>query len=37
MPFKFFKAKFNGDPNVGLYGFANDNYCILGLEPKEKF
>ncbi len=36
MPFKFFKAKFNGDPNVGLYGFANDEYCLLGLKPKEK-
>jgi translation initiation factor 6 len=33
MSFKFFKAKFNGDPNIGLYGFANDGYCLLGMEP----
>lgn len=31
MPFKFSKARFNGDPNVGLYGFATDKYCLLGL------
>lgn len=32
MSFKFLRAKFNGDPNIGLYGFANDNYCFLGTE-----
>jgi translation initiation factor 6 len=32
MSFKFLKAKFNGDPNIGLYGFANDSYCLLGLD-----
>ena len=36
MPFKFLRAKFNGDPNIGLYGFATDDYCILGLEPNKK-
>jgi translation initiation factor 6 len=34
MSFKFSKAKFNGDPNIGLYGFATDEYCILGLNPQ---
>jgi translation initiation factor 6 len=34
MTFKFSKAKFNGDPNIGLYGFATDKYCILGLSPQ---
>jgi translation initiation factor 6 len=33
MPFKFLKARFNGDANVGLYGFATDDYCLLGQEP----
>lgn len=23
---------FNGDPNIGLYGFATDSYCILGID-----
>lgn len=32
MSFKFLRAKFNGDPNIGLYGFANDSYCFLGIE-----
>jgi len=36
MPFKFLRAKFNGDPNIGLYGFATDDYCLLGLEPNKK-
>ena len=36
MPFKFLKAKFYGDPNVGMYGFATDDYCLLGLEPNKK-
>jgi len=36
MAFKFSRIEFNGDPNIGLYGFANDNYCILGIKPKEK-
>ncbi len=36
MPLKFLKAKFNGDPNIGLYGFATDDYCLLGTEPSKK-
>ncbi len=36
MPFKFLRAKFHGDPNIGLYGFATDDYCLLGLEPNKK-
>jgi translation initiation factor 6 len=36
MSFKFLRAKFYGDPNVGLYGFATDDYCLLGLEPDKK-
>jgi translation initiation factor 6 len=35
MPFKFLKARFNGDPNIGLYGFAADEYCLLGFEPQK--
>lgn len=33
--FSFLKAKFAGDPNVGLYGFATDKYCILGFENRQ--
>jgi translation initiation factor 6 len=36
MVFKFSRIDFSGDPNIGLYGFANDDYCILGLEPQKK-
>jgi translation initiation factor 6 len=36
MSFKFLRAKFYGDPNIGLYGFATDDYCLLGLEPDKK-
>jgi translation initiation factor 6 len=36
MAFHFLKAKFGGDPNVGLYGFATDKYCLLGHEPQAK-
>jgi translation initiation factor 6 len=36
MPFHFLKAKFGGDPNVGLYGFATDKYCLLGHEAQAK-
>ena len=32
MPFHFLKTKFSGDPNIGLYGFATDKYCLLGTE-----
>ena len=36
MPFKFLRTKFYGDPNIGMYGFATDDYCLLGLEPDKK-
>lgn len=29
-------TSFNGNPNVGLYGFATDKYCIIGREVPEK-
>lgn len=30
MTFKFLRTNFNGDPNIGMYGFATDSYCLLG-------
>ncbi len=30
---QFIKTSFNGDPNIGLYGFATDSYCLLGFKP----
>lgn len=36
MPFKFARLAFDRDPNIGLYGFATDKYCLLGLEPRKK-
>jgi len=36
MPFKFLRINFNGDPNVGLYGFATDSYCVLGANIQQK-
>ncbi len=30
MSFRFLKADFFGDKNIGLYGFATDSYCLLG-------
>lgn len=30
---EFIKTDFNGDSNVGLYGFATDSYCLLGFKP----
>ncbi len=24
------RLNFNGDPNIGLFGFASDRYCVLG-------
>ena len=32
MSFKFLRVNFNGDPNIGLYGFATDSYCLLGID-----
>lgn len=29
---KFLKAKFHGDSNIGLYAFATDSYCLLGID-----
>jgi len=31
---KFIRTNFNGNPNIGLYGFATDGYCLLGNHPK---
>jgi translation initiation factor 6 len=36
MTFKFLRINFEGDPNVGLYGFATDTYCLLGMELSRK-
>jgi translation initiation factor 6 len=36
MTFRFSKINFNGDSNIGLYGFATDDYCVLGTNPKKK-
>jgi translation initiation factor 6 len=36
MPFKFLKTNFNGDPNIGLYGFATDSWCWLGTPLRKK-
>ncbi len=29
-------TNFNGNPNIGLYGFANDKFCLLGKEVPQK-
>lgn len=31
------KINFSGDPNIGLFGFATDKYCLLGVESKKIF
>ncbi len=31
---KFLRTTFDGDPNVGLYGFATDRYCLLGKQKR---
>jgi len=28
------RTNFSGDPNIGLYGFATDKYCLMGLRQK---
>lgn len=28
------RTNFYGDPNIGLYGFATDKYCLMGLQQK---
>lgn len=30
----FLRANFNGDPNIGLYGFASEKYVFLGMRTK---
>ncbi len=30
------KSSINGNPNIGLYGFATDKYCLLGNEVPKK-
>lgn len=30
-------ANFNSNPNVGLYAFATDKYCLIGREVPEKY
>jgi translation initiation factor 6 len=29
------KTNFNGNPNIGLYGYCNNKYCLLGTEVPE--
>lgn len=29
-------ANIHGNPNIGLYGFANDSFCLLGMEVPEE-
>jgi len=29
---EFIKTDFYGDPNIGLYGFATESYCLMGME-----
>ncbi len=33
---RFLMLQFEGDPNIGMYGFATDSYCILGKEVSLK-
>ncbi len=33
---KFFSTNFNGDPNLGMYGFATSKYVLLGEGIKKK-
>jgi len=35
MSFKFLRTTLGSDPNMGLYGFATDKYCIIGAEPNK--
>ena len=28
-------TNFNSNPNVGLYGYATDKYCLIGTEVPE--
>ena len=29
------RINFGGDPNIGLFGFATEKYCLLGIESKK--
>ncbi|MBT7903164.1 translation initiation factor IF-6 [Candidatus Woesearchaeota archaeon] len=29
------KTDFNGNPNIGLYGFCTDEFCLIGMEVNE--
>jgi len=31
----FLRTNFNGDINLGLYGFATDSYCFVGIRNKK--
>ena len=30
------KISFNGNPNIGLYGFATDSYCLMPIHLSSK-
>ncbi len=30
------RTNFFGDPNIGMYGFATDKYCLLGIRENKK-
>ncbi|MBI5347420.1 MAG: translation initiation factor IF-6 [Candidatus Aenigmarchaeota archaeon] len=34
---RILKTYFEGDVNLGLFGFATDSYCLLGVKPKKRF
>ena len=36
MPMRVIKLDFEGNPNIGLFGFCNDSFCLLpkGLSKK---
>lgn len=36
MKMDFLRTNFSEDPNLGLYGLASANYCIIGLKIKSK-
>ncbi|MEM5804892.1 MAG: translation initiation factor IF-6 [Candidatus Aenigmatarchaeota archaeon] len=33
---RFARIDFGSDPNIGLYGWATDSYCLVGAEPSAK-
>jgi translation initiation factor 6 len=34
--FRFVRMDFNSDPNIGMFGFATDTYCLLGMSLSKK-